>query len=147
MCKLSYKIIQEMKSLGDLLMPQTFPRADFEVEQEVLLLKLRTVVVDGYDVIICYSKADYGEYFLESLQVQSAYAPFLPFNVVCNIGKAFLGDDNLSFIEFFREVRKVYCWTIKSRDENALPPDESSKPNSYEGFNFHILDPSSVDLF
>lgn len=147
MVKLSNKIIQEMKSLGELLIPQTFPRADFKVEQEVLLLKLRTVVVDGYDVIICYSKADYGEYFLESLQLQSAYAPFMPFNVVCSVGKAFLGEDNLSFIEFFREGRKVYCWTIKSHEEKALPPDEKSKPNSYEGFNFHILDPSSVDLF
>jgi hypothetical protein len=139
--------IEQMKSMAEILLPFTFPVVDFKVEQDVLLLKQRTITVDGYDLLICYSKADYNEYFLESLQVQSAVAPFLPFTIVCKLGRAFLGSHKLSYIEFFRNNKKVYCWTLKSIDGRPLPPDENNKPATFEGFDYSVLQPGSVDLF
>lgn len=139
--------VEEMKSMAEVLLPFTFPVVDFKVEQEVLLLKQRTLTVDGYDILTCYSKAEYHDYFMESLQVQSAFAPFLPFTVVCKLGRVFLGLHGLSYIEFFRNNKKVYCWTLKSREGRPLPPDKQTKPGSYEGFEFSILQPGSVDLF
>lgn len=139
--------VRSMKNMGSYLVPYTFPRVDFKIEQDVLLLKQRQIVVDGYDVLVCFSKADYGEYFLESLQLQASYAPFLPFTVVCKLGRAFLGKESISLIEFLRNTKKVYCWTKKQRDGRPLPPDKKTKPGSYEGFEFNILQPGTVDLF
>ena len=130
------------------LVPLTYPKVHFSEEQEILILKQRQLTIDGYDVIVCYSEADYEKYLLRSLQIQSAqHGPFLPFTIVCKLGKIFLGSDNLSYIEFFRNNRKVYCWTVKCRGENILPPGSKTRPGSYEGFKFRILHPGSVDLF
>lgn len=136
-----------MKGMAELLVPHTFPVVDFKAEQDIILLKQRSIVVDGYEIVVCFSRADYGDYFLESLQLQSAFAPFLPFNIVCKLGRAFLGSENLSYIEFFRNNRKVYCWTLKSRNGRPLPPDKKTLPGCYEGFEYSVLSPGSVDLF
>jgi hypothetical protein len=138
--------VEQMRAMADLLIPYTHPRVDFNIEKDVLILKQRTITVDGYEVHVCFSKADFGEYVLESLQVQSAFAPFLPFTVVCKVGRAFLGSNGLSYIEFLRNNRKVYCWTIKSREGRPLPLGKKTRPGSYEGFEFNILLPGSVDL-
>ena len=111
------------------------------------MLKQKNISVDGYDVLTCFSKADYGDYFLESVQIQSYFTQFLPFTVVCKLGRAFLGQKHLSYIEFLKGGRKVYCWTIRSRNGRPMPPDKITKPGSYEGFDFSILQPGSVDLF
>lgn len=139
--------VTQLKGLGEMLVSYTFPRVDFKSEQSILLLKQNNLMVDGYDVLVCYSKADYDDYYLESVQVQATYAPFLSFALVCKIGRAFLGNSNLSYIEFFRNNRKVYCWTLKSRDGRLLPPDKKSKLGSFEGFDFSVMMPGSVDLF
>jgi len=136
-----------MKHMARRLVPRTFPVVEFEEEQDVLVLKQHTDVIDGYDVTLCYSEADYEKYLLKSLQIQSIHAPFLPFNLVCKIGRAFLGSNNLSYIEFFRGNKKVYCWTVKARNGRLLPPGKKSKLGSFEGFEFSILSPGSVDLF
>lgn len=141
------KTIQEMRSMAKQLVPYTFPQAEFSDEQDVLCLKQRTTTIDGYEVILCYSDAQYKEYLLSSLQIQPVHGPFLPFTVICKIGKAFFGLKNLSYIEFFRSNKKVYCWTIKSREGKRLFPGKNTKPGSYEGFDFRILHPGSVDLF
>ena len=140
------KIIQEMKSLADSLIDYSFPKATFEEEQQILCLKQREFTIDGYDLSVCYSRADYDKYFLENLQIQSQQVPFLPFTVVCKVGKLFLGEKNICYLDFFRNNRKVYCWTIRTHEENILVPDKTSKPFSYEGFDFHILHPGTVDL-
>jgi len=139
--------IQQMKSLARSLLPYTFPTVPFKEEQDILVLKQKCMVVDGYEVTLCYSEADYPKYSLKSLQVQSSQAPFLPFTLVCKVGKMFLGKKNLSYIEFFRGNRKVYCWTVKVKNGRMLPPGKKTKPGSYEGFQFSILHPGSVDLF
>lgn len=139
--------IDEMKVLARTLIPYTFPKVDFKYEQDIILLKQRTVTVDGFDILVCYSKSDYDDHFLESVQIQSAFAPFLPFTIVCKLGRAFLGVNKLSYIEFFRNNKKVYCWTLKSRDDRPLPPDKKNTPGRFEGYDYTILQPGSVDLF
>jgi hypothetical protein len=139
--------IDQMKAMSEMLIPYTFPAVDFKIEQEILLLKQRTLVVDGYEMLVIFSKAKYEEYFLESVQLYGTFAPFLPFTMVCKLGRAFLGSYNLSYIEFFKGVRKVYCWTIRSRDGRSLPPDTENEPGCFEGFEYSILQPGTVDLF
>ncbi len=143
-----HKNVANLKVMAKRLVHLTYPKVNFSEEQEILLLKQRQLTIDGYDVIACYSEADYDKYLLRSLQIQSAQCgPFLPFNIVCKLGRIFLGTDNLSYIEFFRNNRKVYCWTVKCQGENVIPPGVKTKPCTYEGFNFGILHPGSVDLF
>ena len=49
------KIIKEMKELSEILIPYTFPIVDFSAEQEILLLKQRNIIIDGNDILVCYS--------------------------------------------------------------------------------------------
>lgn len=139
--------VEEMKGMADMLIPYTFPKVTFSEETEVLPLKQRNVTIDGYELVLCFSKAKYDNYYLESIQIQSFHSPFLPFTLVCKIGRAFLGEENLSYIEFFRSGRKVYCWTLRSRNGRSLPPGNKTKPGSYEGFAYNILEPGSIELF
>ena len=139
--------VDDMKRIAELLIPYTFPEVAFEVEQEILLFKQRNIVVDGHKLHVCYSKAKYNEYFVESLQVQSLFSQFLPFSVVCKLGRVFLGYHNLSYVDFFKTNKKVYCWTIRSREGRSLPPDSNNQPGSFEGFEFTHLQPGTVDLF
>lgn len=132
--------------MAAMLVPHTFPKVSFEHEQDVLVLKQRRVTVDGYQTTICYSRADYGEYYLDSLQIQNTSSPYLPFTIVCKLGRAFLGETNLSYVDFVKDNRKVYCWTLRVRDEKSLPPSKKSLASSYEGFEYSILAPGSVDL-
>lgn len=140
------KTVKEMKSMADMLVPHTWPQADFKVEQDVLCLKQRIITVDGYEVNVCLSRADYKKYILDSLQIQSQNGPFIPFNIVCKIGIVFFGKTLLSYIDFFRNDKKVYCWAIKHFDGKILNPSHS-EPAEFEGFKYQILDHGSVDLF
>lgn len=139
--------IDSMKAMADYLLPYTFPNVSFKEEQKVLCMKQRVIQVDGYDLTVCFSRADYKKYMLETLQLQSPQVPFLPFNMVCKVGQLFMGKKDLSFIDFFRNNRKVYCWASKFIGEKRLPPSNKSQPTSYEGFDFYLLHPGSVDLF
>ena len=139
--------VDSMKSLARTLIPYTFPKVSFEEEQQILCLKQRTIRVDGYEVIVCYSVADYEKHMLETLQIQSPQVPFLPFNVICKIGQLFMGHKDLAYVDFFRHNRKVYCWVVKSLDDKRLSPGKKALPTSYEGFDFHLLLSGTVDLF
>lgn len=141
------KTISEMRAMAKRLVPHTWPLAEFEEEQDVLCLKQRLITIDGYRINVCLSRADYGNHFLDSLQVQPYHGPFLPFNVVCKLGKAFLGHGLLSYIDFFKSDKKVYCWAIKHVEGRLLPPSERSNPAEFEGYRFQVLHPGTVDLF
>jgi hypothetical protein len=138
--------IEKMEAIADMLLPLTFPRVSFEEEQEIIMLKQHVVQIDGYYVVLCYSKTEYPRYLLKTIQIQSVYTPFLPFALVCKIGRRFLGSKHLSYVEFLRGSRKVYCWTVKIEEGQAMPPGRKTKPGSYEGFDYRILNPGSVDL-
>lgn len=139
--------IDSMKAMADYLLPYTFPNVSFKEEQQVLCMKQRVVQVDGYDITVCFSRADYKKYILQTLQLQSPQVPFLPFNIVCKIGQMFMGRKHLSYIDFFKNNKKVYCWVSKFVGDKKLPPNNNSQLTSYEGFDFHLLHPGSVDLF
>jgi hypothetical protein len=145
MNKILRRQVEEMKKVGNALLPYTYPIVSFEEEQEILLLKQRVIKINGYYVIVCYSKADYDDHILETLQIQPIYSPFLPFSLVCKVGKMFLGSRYLSYVEFFKGIRKIYCWTIKREDGIAVPPPKST-PGNYEGFKYRILSPGSAEL-
>ncbi len=78
--------VKSMKAMANQLIPYTFPKVSFEEEQQILCLKQNIIRVDGYESIVCYSKADYEQHVLETLQIQSPQVPFVPFNIVCKIG-------------------------------------------------------------
>lgn len=139
--------VEQLKRIARFLVPWTYPQVPSAEEKEILMLKQSIIEVDGYQVICCFSEAQNPTYILKSLQIHNPQSPFLPFHMVCKIGRAFLGSDNLSYIEFFRNNRKVYCWALKTRNGESLPPSPKTKPASYEGFEFRILNPGSVDLF
>jgi hypothetical protein len=141
-------IVQEMKSFGTFLMAYNHPRVPQKDEEEVNFIKTRDVYVDGYNVILHYNKADYGTHYLETLQVLSKYSPFLPFSLVCKIGKKFFGESNLSLVEVFKDNRKVYCWTkITDAEGNAVVGQIEQEARSYEGFSFRLMNPKSVNFY
>jgi hypothetical protein len=137
--------VNDMKRISEILIPYTYPMVSYGEEQEVLPLKQRVIKIDGYETVACYSLASYKKHILESLQIQSIYSPFLPFVVVCKLGRVFLGGEHLSYIEFFKEMRKIYCWTVKREDGIAVPP-KKSVAGDYEGFKYRILNPGSAEL-
>jgi len=139
--------IQEMKNIAEILISCTYPKAELNIEHDVLVLKQRSFIIDGYEVLACFSISDYEEYNLESLQIQAIYEAFLPFNVVCKIAQLFLGNKNLSYIEFFKNNKKIYCWTIKTKNGKVLTVDDQTKPTNYEGFKFNLLQHGTIDLF
>ncbi len=144
--------IQEMKALSEQLIPNTYPQVTFEEESKILPLKCRTIVVDGYEIAVNFSISSHKKYNIESIQIQSAYAPFLPFNMVCKIAKAFLGSEELSYIDFVKQNKKIYCWTVrkwttKRKKNQIIPIKIEEKTSSFEGFEFAILNPGSVNLY
>lgn len=141
------KTVKEMRAMAELLIPHTYPNVDFKEEYEVLPLKCRTITVDGYDVVVNFSKSDYRKYFVESLQIQSSYSYFLPFTLVCKVARAFLGSENLCFADFIKNNKKIYCWTLRTRNGKAISPSKKSEPTSYEGFEYNISNPGSVNLY
>ena len=141
--------IEEMRSFGEFLVPYNYPQVTQNEEEDVNYIKAREAIVDGYSLILHYSKADYGNHYLETLQILSKYCPFLPFSLVCKIGKKFLGDKHLSLVEIFRDNRKIYCWTIvvdKNGNPVSGPHQEELEVKSYEGFEYHSMRPEQVNF-
>lgn len=132
-----------MKRLGDILLPYNKNLANEDV---LSALKSRAAVVDGYEVVIYYTKVQ-AEKTMEIVQVYGQYNPFVPFATVCKIGKAFLGDRELTLVEAFQDNRKIYCWS-KCHDEAGnpvpLPPEAEPEACVYEGFKYSYLQPSQV---
>lgn len=138
--------VKEIKSFGNFLMPYNFPKTSLEDEDDIGFIKSREIVVDGYTVVVYYNKADWTEHYLEILQITGRYSPFLPFSLVCKIGKRFLGDKELAYVDFIKDGRKVYCWTCVLNLENCPIPNPH-KPDvydcSYEGFCYRSLNKNS----
>ncbi len=142
---------ERMKALGDILVKHTFPMASPADEEDVSVLKKREVVVDGYELGVSYSKSDYGDYLIETLQVWSKYSPFVPFCVVCKVARHFLGGDHLSLVEIFRENKKVYIWTVPRNPSGKAVESPCSateyQPQEFEGFRYRLMNPDTVKFY
>ncbi len=137
--------VKQIKDLGEILVDFNFPKTHPNVEDLIHPLKMGSLCVDGYDVGIHYSKADYDRFYLETLQVFGIYSPFVPFSLICKIGCMFLGNKYLSFIEISKEGKRVYCWTLNSdKSGNPIPDPNDIKLCTYEGFNYGRIDPQQV---
>ena len=133
---------EEMEAVAKRLTNFTFPRIPPWEEIDTDCLKVRNLVIDGYDIIIHLSRADYQDCDVESLEICSPLSPFLPMYLVCKIGAKFLGSHNLKYAELFRNGRKIYVWTV-ALDERGrpIPLDETrTTQRNYEDFTFCCID-------
>lgn len=132
--------VKEMKAMAEMLMSRTYPMVNFEKERQTLVFKQRAIVVNGYELILSLNKSNYNTYHSLSIQIQSVYSPFLPFNLICNLAKAFLGDINVTYVDFARNSKKLYCWNIRTRPNGEiLPPAQDTELSFYEGFTYYAL--------
>lgn len=142
------EVAKEMKSFGEFLMQYSSPKVSQEDDSDVGVIKQREVTVDGYVVVIYYSKNDWPTHYMEVVQVTAKHMPFLPFSLVCKIGKKYLGDAYLSYVDYFRDNRKTYCWTVASdKENNRIPAPYKKEILSddcvYEGLFYKCLNPSN----
>lgn len=137
--------VKEMKELGEFLISYNFPKSSVKMDEVLQPLKLRSFFVDGYEVVVYYTKADHDETYLEMVQIYGKRIPFLPFCLVCKIGRKFLGEEHLSFIEMMRDGKKIYFWVrVSDKEGNALPDKNKEKTCRYEGFKFGYIKAENV---
>lgn len=142
------KTVEEMQRLAEMLITHTFPLVSIEEEQEIVWLKQRQIKIDGYDISVSLSKALYPDNNgIDSLQICSVRTPFLPFNMVCKVARAFLGDDYLGYAEFFKRGCKTYCWTLRYQLDIKIPPTDRSEEAEYEGFEYRVLPRGCGNLY
>jgi hypothetical protein len=141
--------IDEMRNLGNALVEHTFPKAKYEVEDDISVLRIREVTIDGYPVKLLFSRADYGTHFVESFQIFGQKVPFLPFSLVVKVARRFLGDKHLSLLEVFSDQKKIYIWTVTTDREGKVQPpiQDSIKDCNFEGFEYSYMNPAQVNLF
>jgi len=143
-------IIESMKVTGEMLVPYNYPRADPRNENDLSFLKLVDCVVDGYYITLHFSKADYPEHFLSTLQIFGQNAPFLPFTLVLKIARKFFGDEELCLVEMFKSNRKIYCWTLqteKDGDPMPSPHKDQGEQCFYDGFEYTYMDSSFMNFY
>jgi len=134
--------INNLRRLGDLLIPYNFPRSGQEDEETIAPLKKTFVEVDGYGIWIYFNKADYGNYVLEAVHIFGASIPNLPFNLVLKIARKILGSSCLSYIELPSRDRKYYCWTVclDTQGRPMMPQyDVKTEQMCFEGFDYTYM--------
>lgn len=136
--------VREVKALGNVLMQYSRPKVSNEDDACIACLKAREIVVDGYSLVIYYSKNEWPDNYMEMLQITGKYIPFLPFSLVCKIGKKFFGETHLSYVDFIRDDRKTYCWNFASdKFDNPIPVPYRSEilldDKEYEGLFFKCI--------
>lgn len=132
--------VREMRAAARSLAEFSAPHVSNAIDIEILPLKVRYLVIDGYEVEVMCSLASYDDIEIESVHVQSAFGPFLPFSLVCKIGRAFLGSDHLSFVDIMKRDKKIYCWTLRLIEGRKVPaPKSHSSEASFESFNYRVL--------
>lgn len=142
--------IGELKQLGKILIPHNYPKSlSDEKEEDLLVFKSRKFNIDGYAVIAHYQRCDYDTYFMDVLQLYGDYSTFLPISVNCKLAKMFLGDKELSLIETYKEMKKIYCWTVYlDMDEKVLPCPSRKKGEmtfrTHGGLKYSYIPPSNV---
>jgi hypothetical protein len=111
-------------------------------------LKTRDIIVDGYEITICYSKADYKDRFCLSLQIVNVYSMFLPFRLLIKIAKEFLGEKNLYLTDIYRENRKLYCWTCwRDLNNNCIEYEGKSEKSYYQDFEYNYVNSRDIMFY
>lgn len=142
------KIVKSSKGMAEHLIPWTFPISGLQTEHDVMPLKSTRTVVDGYPLVLTFSVADFEEYFLDTLQITSSSAPFLPFNLVVKIAKKFLGTEHLYLLEFVNKGRRVYYWTLFTDEYGKAienPKQDNYENLNFEGFNYKYIFPKKLN--
>jgi hypothetical protein len=145
------EIVKNMRSVGKMLIPYNYPQAplNFFID-DLEIFKEREIAVDGYSVIIHYQKADYGDYFLETLQVYNRLGPFLPFFIVLKVASRFLGPTNLSLVELLKDGKKIYCWSLaldKNNETIEIPYEIIGEECVFEGVKYTYVNPTEVNFY
>jgi hypothetical protein len=144
------QILENLRKVSDYLVPYNFPLGEMELEDEIGALKRIEMTVDGYDVVVCFNKADYEDYYLETFQIFSRHSIYLPFHLVVKLACKMLGAAYLSFIEFYQDNRKVYCWSVCVDDNGKAirsPHEDESVSKEYQGFAYKQMHPSQINLY
>jgi hypothetical protein len=142
-----YNKVEVLRNAGEHLIPYNFPLNHKSLEDNVGIFKNSICDVDGYTVHLHFSRADYGEHYLETCQINGEYTPFLPFNLVIKIGQIFLGSYYLSFIDTTRQGKKYYCWTVcVDKVGHPIPWQYSTKmyKKDYDGFSYNEVSPNEI---
>lgn len=139
--------VKDMKSFGAFLMPYSRPKVAQEDDDDINFMKAKEALVDGYSLVLYYSKNDWPTHYMEIVQISGKFTPFLPFSLVCKIGRKFLGEKHLSYVDFMKEDRKTYCWTVASdKEHNPIPAPYKKESLSddciYDGLCYKCLNPS-----
>ena len=143
-------LVEEMKGVGDILVPYNWPQNDPKLENDLNSLKTRFAEIDGYNLVVHFSRADYKTHYLETLQVMGEKAPFLPFCVVARLGRKFLGSHHLYLVELIKDNRKIYCWTVHlDKTGRPIPPIHKQKTQycEYDGFSYYYLNTNQVNFY
>lgn len=135
--------VASMRRMSKILSRYSYPVKELQDEIDIYPLKTRTLMIDGYEVIVHLNIAEYGRFNIEILQLESARSIFLPMHLLVKMGKLFLGGEEICYIEFYRNNRKVYCWTVRRRGDTALPPLGDILPRDFEGFSFYVAKPET----
>jgi len=133
--------IEEMRVVADRLVFHTWPQVPMRQEAEIDTLKQRQIVVDGYDLLLHFNRADYNACRVESLEICGLYTPFLPMYLVCKVAAKFLGGHELKYAEAFKNGRKVYLWTVAVDERGCpIPLDHSRlRRGEYQGFRYSYV--------
>lgn len=145
------EIIERMRGMGDILVPLNYPNTfSFELEDDLSIFKEREAIIDGIPLFLNYQKSDYKKYFIETVQIFGKTTPFLPFNLICKIGKRFLGGHHLSLVEIFKDNRKIYIWSVcVDKRGRPIPAPYKLKIEQceFEGFNYSYLQPNQINFY
>jgi hypothetical protein len=144
------QILENLRRVADYLVPYNYPLAGMELEDDIGALKRIEMAVDGYELVVCFNKADYEDYYLETFQIFSKNGIYLPFHLIVKLAKYMLGSYHLSFIEFYQDNRKVYCWSVCIDDRGKpipSPNEEDAVAREYEGFEYMQMHPSQINLY
>jgi hypothetical protein len=135
--------VASMRRMSEMLSCFSYPVKELQDEIDIYPLKTRTLIVDGYEVIAHLNIAEYGRFKIEILQLESARSIYLPMHLLVKIGKMFLGSEEVCYIEFYRNNRKVYCWTVRRKGDTCLPPLGETLHREFDGFSFYVAKPES----
>lgn len=135
---------EEMRFVANKLIKYTSPKCHPKIEKDLIFIKTRVVIVDGYELVLFFSISQYDKRKHETLHIMSNDFNFLPFNLVSRVGRTFLGNKNLHLVELIKNGKKLYIWNVWL-DENQNPTEvrvlQMNKTLTFEGWEYKYIYP------